>query len=144
METPILTDVTRRNVLRGAALGSVAVPVLAACGGGDSTSDAKSDGTGVAAGTVLAQTSDIQVGDAVFLDQPSVVVTQPKAGEFHAFDRTCTHQQCPVTDIRDGMIHCSCHNSLYDMSTGKNVGGPAPAPLTAVDVKVDGDNVVVA
>lgn len=141
---PTPSDLSRRNVLRGAALGTAAVPVLVACGGDSDGSKTNGNGLDLAAGTVLAQTADVAMGAAVFLDEPSVVVTQPSSGTFVAFDRTCTHAQCAVTDIRDGKIHCKCHDSLYDLSTGENVGGPAPAPLTKVDIKVAGADIVVA
>lgn len=133
-------DVTRRTVLRSTAVGAMAVPVLAACGGGsDDGGDEGGDGGGLQSGDVITTTADVAVGGAVFVDQ--VVVTQPTAGEFHAFDRTCTHQRCDVTDIQDGKIHCPCHNSLYDLATGANVGGPAPSPLTKVDITVDGTDI---
>jgi Rieske Fe-S protein len=145
--------VSRRRVTAIATAG-LALPVLAACGSGDSGSgsDSSSSGsdTGAAGGdsptpgTVLTSTSDVEVGGAVFLDEPSVVITQPEKGEFKAFSRTCTHQQCPVTDIVDGQIHCSCHGSLFDMTTGDNVGGPAPSPLAKVSITVEGDNITLA
>ncbi len=49
-----------------------------------------------------------------------------------------------MTDIVDGKIHCSCHGSLFDMRTGDNVGGPAPAPLAEVSITVEGDNITLA
>ncbi|MFT4008571.1 MAG: Rieske (2Fe-2S) protein [Nocardioidaceae bacterium] len=150
---------SRRHLLLGVAAGAVGVPVLAACGSSDSnTSDASSSSPSTSPGDsttpstggstsgsdVLVKTSDIEVGGAVFLDSPNVVVTQPTAGDFHAFDRTCTHAKCPVTEISDGKIKCTCHGSLYDMTTGANVSGPAPSPLTAIDIKVEGKNIVQA
>jgi len=141
---------TRRHAL-GAAMAGVAVPALAACGSDDSPSSRATDTQSPTGGTsspsgpvVLAKTSDVPVGGATFIESPSVVVTQPTAGDFHAFDRTCTHNGCPVQDIVDGKIHCPCHGSLYDMATGQNVGGPAPAPLTTIEINVDGSDIVEA
>ena len=100
-----MDDLTRRSLIRSSAVGAVAAPLLVACG-----DDKKAGGTGGTGGTgsssgdVLAKTSDIPVGEAKFIDSPSVVITQPTAGDFHAFDRTCTHSQCPVSDIQDGKI----------------------------------------
>jgi Rieske Fe-S protein len=100
---------------------------------------------------VLAQTEDVPVGGALFIDSADVpgeevangvVVTQPTAGDFHAFSRDCSHNHCAVADIQAGKIHCPCHDSLYDMSTGANVGGPAPAPLVAVGIRVQGDKII--
>ncbi len=133
---------TRRSMLRAAGLSVVAVPVISACGGSDASPDgAKPTGGAPTSGAVLAKTSDIAEGGAVFLDS-GIVVTQPTAGEFHAFDRTCTHRQCPVTDLQDGKIHCDCHDSLYDPATGENVGGPAPSPLTMIPITVQGDEIL--
>jgi cytochrome b6-f complex iron-sulfur subunit len=39
-------------------------------------------------------------------------------------------------------FHCPCHGSVYDAFTGAVVHGPAPAPLTAIPVKVVGGDVV--
>jgi len=157
-------DLKRRTVLRGTALGAVAAPVLAACGEDSPASSGTPGGGGFTpptptetptdgkpAAEVLATTGDIAVGKAIFIDSANVpgdavpngiVVTQPTAGEFHAFSRDCTHNHCAVADIRDGKLHCPCHDSLYDMATGANVSGPAPAPLTEVPIKVKGKNIV--
>jgi Rieske Fe-S protein len=143
--------ISRRRALTGAAVVGVGVPLLGACGddgddGGttDSGSDPTEGGTSKApgGGDALAKTADVEVGGAVFLDEPSVVITQPTEGEFHAFERKCTHQGCPVTDILDGQIHCDCHDSLYSMTDGANEGGPAPEPLTEFAIKVQGGNIL--
>ena len=140
--------VSRRRFATTASAG-LALPVLAACGSDDSgtatdSSSSSGGGSSPTPGTVLTSTSDVEVGGAVFLEEPSVVITQPAEGEFKAFSRTCTHQKCPVTDIVDGKIHCSCHGSLFDMTTGDNVGGPAPSPLAEVSITVEGDNITLA
>ncbi len=153
----------RRTMLTGVAVAGVGLPLLAACG---SDSDDASSGTDTGSaddpspdaadsspagedsseggGDALAGTGDVAVGGAVFLDEPSVVITQPTEGDFKAFDRTCTHQQCPVTDLVDGNIHCSCHGSLFSATDGSVVQGPAPQPLSAVDITVDGDQILPA
>lgn len=152
--------ISRRQALASAAVAGVGLPLLAACSSddepstatdtdtspgssspaGDSPSaDGSSDGGAAAA---LALTTDVPVGGAVFLESPSVVITQPAAGEFHAFDRACTHQGCPVKDIVDGAIHCACHNSMFSMTDGSPVSGPAPSPLAAVAIQVKGGDIV--
>lgn len=141
--------ISRRQALAGAAVAGVGVPLLAACssdGGTTATDSGSSDGSsaspgGGAAGT-LALTKDVAVGGAVFLESPSVVITQPTEGDFHAFDRTCTHQGCPVGDIVDGNIHCACHNSMFSMTDGSPVSGPAPSPLATAAITVKGGDIV--
>lgn len=151
----------RRRALFGVAAVGVGLPVLAACGGDDDSSDTPADAADTpadtpsgsqSAGATLARTSDVEVGGAVFLAEEEsggvssagVVITQPAAGEFHAFDRTCTHQMCPVTDIRNGQIHCDCHQSFYSMTTGDNESGPAPSPLTELEITVENDTISLA
>ena len=90
---------------------------------------------------VLATTSDVGVGGAVFIDSSNVpgepvangiVITQPAEGEFHAFSRDCTHAHCAVTNIVDGKLHCPCHGSRFDPH-GRVVMGPAVDDLKPVE-----------
>ena len=135
--------ITRRNALTGAATAGVALPLLAACGGGDdaTATDPAASGT---PGEVLASTSDIPVGGGeIFADQ-SVVVTQPTEGEFKCFTAVCTHQGCLVSNVKNGTINCTCHGSSFSIEDGSVLGGPAPSALSAVDVSVKGDEITLA
>jgi Rieske Fe-S protein len=44
--------------------------------------------------------------------------------------------------VVDGTINCPCHGSQFSIEDGSVVAGPAPSPLPAVDVVVEGDSVV--
>jgi Rieske Fe-S protein len=149
----------RRQAIAGAAVVGVGVPLLAACGGdetgaagsatasdtaasGPSSAGSDSVGGNGGASDALAQTADIEVGGAVFLEEPSVVITQPTAGDFRAFNRACTHQGCPVTDLVDGNIHCACHNSMFSATDGSVVEGPAQEALETVAITVEGGAIV--
>jgi Rieske Fe-S protein len=147
----------RRTMLTGVAVAGVGLPLLAACGGDDDgaasgsdtaaaedSSPAGEDSSAGGGGDALAATADVAVGGAVFLDEPSVVITQPTEGDFHAFNRACTHQGCPVVDLVDGNIHCNCHGSMFSATDGSVVQGPADAPLATVDITVDGDQILPA
>ncbi|SHK04627.1 Ferredoxin subunit of nitrite reductase or a ring-hydroxylating dioxygenase [Pseudonocardia thermophila] len=79
----------------------------------------------------------VPVGGGVITD--GVVVTQPAAGEFAAFDATCPHRGCAVRAIAAGTINCFCHGSRFRITDGSVAGGPSPAPLTALPVERDGD-----
>ena len=84
------------------------------------------------------------MGGGVILDGPKIVVTQPAAGDFKAFTAVCTHQSCLVTSVSDNVISCPCHGSRYSAEDGSVENGPAPAPLAAVSIKVEGDSIVQA
>ena len=140
----------RRTVLVGACgLGLAAT--LAACStyggssdsGGDSSSGDASK-PAAAAGAVLAKVSDIPSGGGKIFADEKVVVTQPVQGTFKAFSSTCTHQGCTVSDVKNGTINCPCHGSMFKIADGSVAGGPAPKPLPAVAIKVDGDSITLA
>jgi Rieske Fe-S protein len=88
----------------------------------------------------LAKTSDIPVGGGKIFTAKKVVVTQPSAGKFVAFSTVCTHQGCPVSEIKGGTINCLCHGSKFALADGSVTDGPAPKPLAAKKITVDGDS----
>ena len=59
-------------------------------------------------------------------------------GDLHAFDDTCTHQQCSLAEGElDGTtVECACHGSLFDVITGEAIGGPAVDPVGVFEVKI--------
>lgn len=147
-------DVTRRAVMRGLAVGGLALPLLAACGGGAGNATAHQNGGPATAnpghesggghargGKVLARTSEVPVGGGKILAGAHVVVTQPAKGKFKAFSSICTHQGCPVGQISNGTIICPCHGSQFSIKDGGVVGGPAPSPLPPVHIAVHGNKI---
>lgn len=119
----------------------VGVPLLAGCGGDGSS---KSSAPDVPSGEALGAASDVPVGGGkIFADQ-QVVVTQPSKGEFKGFSSICTHQRCPVTEVKDGTINCTCHGSKFSIQDGSVSNGPATSGLPAVDVTVEGGQITTA
>jgi len=144
---------SRRIVFHGlTALGVAAV--LAGCGGSDDGTGSTSGDTSTPTGgkssggtttqTVLAKTSEVPVGGGIILTGEKIVITQPTDGEFKAFTAVCTHQGFTVTSVEDDQIRCNHHGSVYDAESGKNIGGPAPAPLDAIAITVKGGNILQA
>ena len=147
---------TRRCVLAGVGLVGL-TGVITACGGGSSSSapaastaastqaassaPSSAAATSAPAANALAATSAIPVGGGTIFTGPKVVVTQPAAGQFKAFSAVCTHMGCIVGQVSNGTIDCPCHGSQYSITTGAVVGGPAPAPLPAEQIKVSGGSI---
>ena len=115
------STVDRRTMLRGAAVGGVALPLLAACGGGASGRDTPAPSGGGGQGRHVRRTRG---GRHVLADQ-QVVVTQPAKGQFKAFTAVCTHQGCLVSKVEGGEIVCPCHGSHFSIKDGSPVSGPA-------------------
>jgi nitrite reductase/ring-hydroxylating ferredoxin subunit len=150
-------DLSRRGVLRGSAVGALALPVLAACGsdggdgGGADSGGAGGSGTGGgggadggSAGDALGSTSDVPVDGGVILPDQKIVLTQPGDGDIKAFTAVCTHQGCVVASVSDGTINCECHGSKFSIADGSVVNGPATSPLDEIAISVDGDTITLA
>ena len=56
-----------------------------------------------------------------------------------AFDDTCTHEECSLTDgeLDDGVIVCPCHGSEFDVRTGRPLSLPAYQPVETFEVFVE-------
>lgn len=149
---------TRRVLLAGAGAVSASV-VLAACGGDAESTDngggsptsggpvvsPSADAGGDRAASPLARTTDIPLGGGRVLVSQGVVITQPTAGVFKAFDPICTHQRCPVANVDGGTINCTCHGSKFSIEDGSpKPDQPAKLPLKEKPIKVEGDQIRLA
>lgn len=167
------TAATRRTVLRAAGLAALTgggVAVLGACTAeGETGTPASSSAPAPSASSAPASspaaspspspsksasspavpsgpgaaTAKVPVGGGVILDDADYVITQPTRGEFKAFSKICTHQNCPVTEIEDRSITCKCHGSRFSIEDGSVQSGPATRPLPEAEVTVAGNQVVV-
>jgi Rieske Fe-S protein len=137
---------SRRAVLLG--MGAVgAAGALAACGGDEPATQPGNTTTG-GGGTPTEggppptagesappaapdgiPVENVPVGGGVVDSARRVVVTQPVAGQFRAFDATCTHEFCMVTSVDRGLITCPCHGSQFRIEDGSVARGPARQPL---------------
>ena len=154
---PAGAPLSRRTVIKNVGFAAAALAGLSGCtnygaptaapssqapsatsGPGSATS-----GQSSAAAGATAKTADIPVGSGKIFPDIQAVITQPQEGEFKAFSSICTHQQCPVAEVTD-TINCKCHGSKYSITDGSVVNPPAPQPLAAKTVTVDGDNLIVA
>lgn len=122
-------SLTRRSTLRASVLAATAATAasLGAC----------STAQPVAA-------SDVPVGGGLVVGDLDAVITQPTAGVFHAFSATCTHGGCRVTTVEDGLIHCPCHGSTFDDTTGEVRQGPATRALPVKQVTVAGESLTIS
>jgi nitrite reductase/ring-hydroxylating ferredoxin subunit len=84
------------------------------------------------------RTTDVRVGGmrAVTVGGKSLLITQPRRGTFRAFDATCTHEGCLVTQLVGTRLVCGCHGAKFDSNTGAAAGGPVVRGLTKIRVSV--------
>jgi nitrite reductase/ring-hydroxylating ferredoxin subunit len=67
---------------------------------------------------------------------------------FYAFDNFCTHEAVTFTSgygvVAKNRIVCMLHSSAFDVATGAVLTGPASDALKTYEVRVEGDDVLVA
>jgi Rieske Fe-S protein len=141
--------ISRRTVIMNAGLAAATLAGLSSCTNygtapvsepsAAATSGSAADG---ASKGLTATAADIPVGSGKIFPDSQAVITQPKNGEFKAFSAVCTHQGCTVATVTD-TINCDCHGSKYSITDGSVVNPPAPQPLPAKTIKVDGDTLTV-
>ena len=133
-----------RRVIFGSVGAVGAAALLAACGDDATPTPTSSNPPAAQPAGPLATKSDIPVGGGKIFAEQGVVVTQPTEGVFKGFSSVCTHQSCPVAKITGDSIMCTCHNSAFSIADGSVKSPPATAPLPAVALKIDGDDISVA
>lgn len=140
--------VSRRALIAAAGTGTAAL-ALTACASepevasttppSASVDQAPSETTGE---FLLGPASEIMVGSGqkYMLDEMlTVLVTQPKAGDFRAFSATCTHAGCIVNGVQEGQIACGCHGARFDVESGAVLAGPARTALGKIKVELRGE-----
>ncbi len=74
----------------------------------------------------------------VSVDDVDVAVTSI-GDQLIAFDDTCTHRACPLSEGEfDGLtVTCPCHKSQFDLATGTALNGPATEPIRIRAVAIE-------
>ena len=94
---------------------------------------------------LVGSTKDLPVGQAKVLpvnDKPVIVVNTAQGVK--AFSAVCPHLGCVVEwQAAKQFILCPCHDGRFNPTTGAVIAGPPPAPLPAVRVVVENDQIYV-
>jgi Rieske Fe-S protein len=108
--------------------------------GGGTSANAAGSGD-MSTGTLLGDVSEIPVGGGKIFTAEKVVVTQPAKGQIKAFSAVCTHVGCILDKVANGEIYCPCHGSIFKITNGGVVAGPASGPLPAKQISVAGGKI---
>lgn len=72
--------------------------------------------------------------------KPALVLR--RNGELAAFSAVCSHLGCVVAfNASKQTFLCPCHGGEYD-AEGKVIAGPPPQPLQRLNIKIEGDKIV--
>ena len=143
----------------------LAAVVLSACGGGGGESaqgggqktkegrQAQASTTTsplVGKGEPIVEAAFLPPGFAFAFDlaesgEPAILVHLPDES-WSAYSAVCTHAGCEVGyQLEAQRLGCPCHGSVFNPAQGGAVvEGPAKKPLKKIEVRTEGDNVVLA
>jgi 3-phenylpropionate/trans-cinnamate dioxygenase ferredoxin subunit len=91
--------------------------------------------------------SEVPEEGALGIEIGDVPVAVVRAGdEVFAIHDVCSHEEVPLSEgeVYDHTVECWLHGSCFDVRTGKPTGPPATQPVPVYQVRVDGDDVLVA
>jgi cytochrome b6-f complex iron-sulfur subunit len=94
---------------------------------------------------LIIRKNEIPSGDAkdiIYRNTPAVIINRSDKG-FIALSRVCTHLGCLVEYNRGKQrLICPCHAGNFDLE-GNVLSGPPPKQLTAIPLRIDGENIVI-
>ena len=85
----------------------------------------------------MGKLSDLGSATSAYFTHPSSgkAILLNSAGNWKAFDATCTHQPCTVR-WQNQQIYCPCHDGTFDPANGAVTGGPPPSKLPEFGVMI--------
>jgi nitrite reductase/ring-hydroxylating ferredoxin subunit len=95
-------------------------------------------------GSPLATVAEIPVGGGQVFAAERVVLVRPAEDQILAYSSVCTHAACMLTVVSAERLRCPCHRSLFDTADGSVLSGPAPRPLQAREIAVEGGEIRLA
>jgi Rieske Fe-S protein len=94
----------------------------------------------------IASLDDLPVGGTIVFSYPeehdSCVLVRLSDADLVAYSQKCTHLSCAVIPRpTEGVLHCPCHEGLFDLRSGRVLAGPPPRPLPRVVVEIRGGDI---
>ena len=109
----------------------------------------------VEAASLVAAVKEVTLPDALKLPlnsalifkfgvKPAMLIHHPD-DTWTALSAVCTHLGCTVGYVPERqVIYCPCHGGTYNATTGANISGPPPKPLTEFKVTITNGQLVVS
>jgi nitrite reductase/ring-hydroxylating ferredoxin subunit len=94
----------------------------------------------------VAELAELPVGGSLVFRYPDehhrCLLMRPDERTLLAYSQECTHLACAVVPrMREGVIHCPCHEGYFDLATGRPTAGPPRRPLPKIRLEVRGGTV---
>lgn len=95
----------------------------------------------------VARLDDIAPGELLRVEVNGRLICLANVdGQVYAVDDDCTHISGPLDqgELEGCVLTCPLHLARFDVCTGKVLRGPAREDLPTYDVRIDGDDILVA
>jgi nitrite reductase/ring-hydroxylating ferredoxin subunit len=93
---------------------------------------------------VIASTKSVPPGGMIpiNLNGQSILLANVN-DKYYAIGNVCTHMGCFLTNgyLKDNRVQCFCHDSIFDVTTGAVVQGPATETEPSFKLVVKGDDI---
>ena len=91
----------------------------------------------------VAALEDVPIGGAITFAYPAAhddcILVRTGERTLVAYSQKCTHLSCAVRPRpEEGVLHCPCHEGIFDLASGRPVAGPPRRPLPLVHLEVRG------
>ncbi len=75
-------------------------------------------------------------------DHDPCVLVRLGENDLVAFSQKCTHLSCAVVPRpAENVIHCPCHEGVFDLRSGRPIAGPPPRPLPRIALEIRGRDI---
>ncbi len=95
----------------------------------------------------VGRSDEIGEGEAkAFPVNGTEIAVSRVAGTLYGFSDICTHRQCNLSlggEIEGTSITCECHGSIFDMTTGAVLEGPATEPIATFPVREENGELLI-
>ncbi|NIN70800.1 MAG: Rieske 2Fe-2S domain-containing protein [Gemmatimonadetes bacterium] len=97
--------------------------------------------------TKVATTGEVAPGEMISVEvNGEQVVLCNVGGEFYAVHDECTHERFPLSEgtLEGQAVVCTLHGARFSLETGEVLAPPALVPVRTYEVRVEGEDVLVA
>ena len=94
-----------------------------------------------------AQVSEIRPGEMMMVNVGSdQVLIANVNGNIHACEDICSHAYASLSegDLNGEEVECPLHGGIFSLITGEALTPPADDPIKLYQVRVDGDDILIA
>jgi nitrite reductase/ring-hydroxylating ferredoxin subunit len=95
----------------------------------------------------VGRVDEVPEGEATAFEVAGTTIAVARLGDrVVAFSDICTHRGCNLSmggEIDGTAITCECHGSMFDMTTGAVLEGPATEPIATYPVREENGDLVV-